>query len=55
LRQDFLERLEGGKKIHQRKQFETYQDFYLCSKYIAGDHFQETGAIDMRLNSDPSK
>ena len=50
----FLERLEGGKKTHQRRQYETYQDYYINSKYLAGGNFKESGAIDMRLNSDPA-
>lgn len=30
----FLDMLEGGKKTHQRKQFETYQAAYMSSKYM---------------------
>ena len=29
----FLSMLEGGKKTHQRKQYETYQNYYISSKY----------------------
>lgn len=29
----FIDMLAGGKKTHQRKQFETYQDIYISSKY----------------------
>ena len=47
----FLKRLEGGKKTHQRKQYETYQGFYIDSKYVTGDNFQTTGSLDMRLNN----
>lgn len=46
----YLRRLEGGKKTHQRKQYETYQQYYLDSKYetgLAGG----SNLIDMRLNS----
>ena len=47
----FLARLEGGKKVHQRQQFETYQNFYMDSKYIAGSAFNDSTGIDARLNS----
>lgn len=46
----YLRRLEGGKKTHQRKQYETYQQYYLDSKYqtgLAGG----SNLIDLRLNS----
>lgn len=49
----YLNRLEGGKKTHQRRQYETYQEFYINSKYIAGTAFTDGASIDMRLNSDP--
>ena len=49
----YLNRLEGGKKTHQRRQFETYQEFYMNSKYIAGTPFTDGASIDMRLNSNP--
>lgn len=49
----YLNRLEGGKKTHQRRQFETYQEFYMNSKYIAGIPFTDGASIDMRLNSNP--
>ena len=29
----FLPMMEGGKKTHQRKQYETYQDYYVSSEY----------------------
>ena len=29
----FLSMMEGGLKTHQRNQFETYQDYYMSSKY----------------------
>lgn len=51
----YVKRLEGGKKVHQRNQYETYQGFYIDSKYaakspISGIDFQQTGSLDMRLN-----
>ena len=49
----FLNRLEGGKKTHQRKQYENYQEFYLNSKYLADTAFTDGASIDMRLNKDP--
>jgi hypothetical protein len=49
----YLDRLEGGRKNHQRNQYETYQEFYLNSKYIAGTDFTDGAAIDLRLNKDP--
>lgn len=50
----YLERLEGGKKTHQRTQYETYQEFYLNSKYVAGSAFSQGTAADLRLNKDPN-
>ena len=50
----FLNRLEGGKKTHQRAQYENYQEFYLNSKYLAGTPFTEAASIDMRLNKKPT-
>ena len=50
----YLERLEGGKKTHQRAQYETYQEYYLNSKYVAGSVFSQSTAADLRLNKDPS-
>lgn len=47
----YLKRLEGGKKIHQRKQYETYQEYYMGSKYEAGIGQSQTESIDTRLNS----
>ena len=46
----FIQRLEGGKKTHQRQQYETYQGYYIDSKYCAGNSFNDTGSFDMRLN-----
>ena len=31
----YVDMLEGGQKTHQRKQFETYQDYYMSSKYAS--------------------
>lgn len=50
----FLSRLEGGRKTHQRKQYETYQEFYLNSKYVAGAAFNDSSSIEFRFNNDPS-
>ncbi len=50
----YLERLEGGKKTHQRAQYETYQEYYLNSKYVAGSMFEQSTSADLRLNKDPS-
>ena len=50
----YLERLEGGKKTHQRAQYETYQEYYLNSKYVAGTMFEQSTSADLRLNKDPS-
>ena len=47
----YLKRLEGGQKTHQRNQFEKYQEFYMNSKYVAGTKFEQSGAINLRLNS----
>ena len=30
----FVDMLEGGQKTHQRKQYETYQNYYMSSRYI---------------------
>lgn len=30
----FVDMLEGGQKTHQRKQYETYQNYYISSKYV---------------------
>jgi hypothetical protein len=46
----YLERLEGGKKTHQRAQYETYQEYYLNSKYLAGSAFGRSAAADLRFN-----
>ena len=32
--QNYLSMLEGGKKTHQRRQFEKYQEMYISSKYF---------------------
>lgn len=46
----YLERLEGGRKVAQRTQYETYNEYYQNSKYIAGEVFNDSSSIDMRLN-----
>ena len=48
----FLGRLEGGRKTHQRKQYETYQEFYLNSKYVASAAFTDSAGIEFRFNKD---
>lgn len=47
----YLKRLEGGKKVHQRTQYEKYQEFYINSKYVASEAFNDSSAINLRLNS----
>lgn len=42
----YLKRLEGGKKTHQRKQYETYNGIYQNSKYKTGI---SDSYIDLRL------
>ena len=49
----YLKRLEGGKKEHQRTQYETYQGFYIDSKYVAGTSFNQSTSVDLRLNYNP--
>lgn len=51
----FLNRLEGGKKTHQRRQYENYQEFYLNSKYLAGTQFTDSTCVEMRLNKKPTE
>lgn len=53
--QTFLNRLEGGRKTHQRTQFETYQEFYMNSKYVAGAAFSDSASVEFRLNKNPSE
>lgn len=48
----YLKRLEGGKKVHQRTQYEKYQHFYIGSKYISGPQFNDASSVNLRLNSD---
>ena len=47
----YLKRLEGGQKTHQRTQFEKYQEFYMNSKYVAGEVFNDSTSVNLRLNS----
>lgn len=48
----YLARLQGGKKTHQRNQYETYQEYYMSSKYLTSPAFG--GVLDFRANSGPS-
>lgn len=50
----YIQRLEGGVKTHQRKQYERYQGYYIDSKHCAGSSFKDTGSLDMRLNKGPT-
>ena len=49
----YVVRLDGGKKTHQRTQYEHYQDFYLKSRYQTSDFRSQSAALDLRLNSNP--
>ena len=53
--QTYLDRLEGGRKTHQRTQFETYQGFYINSKYVASTDFSDSGGLEFRLNKNPAE
>lgn len=44
----YLEKLAGGKKTHQRKRFETYQGYYINSKYVGTDI--NNNNINLRAN-----
>lgn len=44
----FLPRLEGGKKTHQRNQYETYQQYYMASEYHGSE--SKASKIDIRAN-----
>lgn len=46
----FLEMLEGGKKTHQRRQYENYQNMYISSKYFGKDC--EVARLSMRPNAE---
>lgn len=50
----YVMRLDGGKKTHQRNQYETYQDFYLKSRYQTDSFRLASAALNMRLNSNPN-
>ena len=50
----YVIRLDGGKKTHQRTQYETYHDFYLKSRYQTSDFRSSSSALEMRLNSNPN-
>ena len=45
----YLEMLEGGKKTHQREQYETYQDSYITSLYNP-ENYEGTNVITLRSN-----
>ena len=45
----YLPRLDGGKKTHQRKQYETYQHTYIDSKF--GGSTTLSGNIQLRANA----
>lgn len=47
----YLKRLEGGKKTHQRAQYETYHEYYVASEYEAGVAQSQAEALDIRSNS----
>lgn len=47
----FLTMLEGGKKTHQRKQFETYQARYTDTKYQSSNILNKSNAIYIRGNA----
>lgn len=49
----FLEMLEGGKKTHQRKQYETYQNMYISSKYFGKDC--QIAQLQFRPNTNNAK
>lgn len=53
--QTYLDRLEGGRKTHQRTQFETYHGFYINSKYVASTDFTDSGGLEFRLNKNPAE
>lgn len=48
---DYIGMLEGGKKTHQRKQFEKYQDYYMCTKYNVGNCANDSAAVFFRANT----
>jgi hypothetical protein len=50
----YVMRLDGGKKTHQRTQYENYQDFYLKSRYQTPDFRSESAGLDLRLNANPN-
>jgi len=53
--QTYLDRLEGGRKTHQRAQFETYHGFYINSRYVASTDFTDSGGLEFRLNKNPQE
>lgn len=45
---NYLNRLAGGKKTHQRKQYEIYQQNYMASEYFGSE--ASSSMIDIRAN-----
>lgn len=45
---NYLNRLAGGKKTHQRKQFEVYQQNYMASEYFGSE--ASSSIVDIRAN-----
>ena len=48
---NYLSMLEGGKKTHQRRQFETYQSMYISSKYFGNECSNAKLIIRPKANS----
>ncbi len=46
----FLTKLEGGKKDSQRENYETYQSYYLKTKYSEPTDLEATGSLFFRCN-----
>ena len=49
----YIEKLAGGKKTHQRKRFETYQGYYIDSKYVGTDI--NNNNVNLRANRKTDK
>lgn len=47
----YLDMLEGGKKTHQRRQYETYQEIYLATKYRSSAIYNKNNSIYIRGNA----
>lgn len=48
---EYFEKLEGGKKTHQRRQYETYQEIYLGTKYRTAKYINTSNSIGFRGNA----